>query len=88
MAHPKRRQSSTRQAKRRTHDKAVAPTLAICPNCGEWHVYHTVCGACGYYRGKLAIEKEAAVLLVQYTQDSRGGKLSGCFKYYSIANLK
>ncbi|WP_302422179.1 50S ribosomal protein L32, partial [Phocaeicola sp. RTP21198st1_B8_RTP21198_201120] len=26
-----------------------------------WHVYHTVCGACGYYRGKLAIEKEAAV---------------------------
>ena len=32
-----------------------------CPNCGEWHVYHTVCGACGYYRGKLAIEKEAAV---------------------------
>ena len=35
--------------------------LSICPNCGEWHVYHTVCGACGYYRGKLAIEKEAAV---------------------------
>ena len=52
MAHPKRRQSKTRTAKRRTHDKAVAPTLAI---------YHTVCGACGYYRGKLAIEKEAAV---------------------------
>ena len=62
MAHPKRRQSKTRTAKRRTHDKAVAPTLAICPNCGEWHVYHTVCGACGYYRGKLAIAKEAAVL--------------------------
>ena len=61
MAHPTRRQSKTRTAKRRTHDKAVAPTLAICPNCGEWHVYHTVCGACGYYRGKLAVEKEAAV---------------------------
>lgn len=30
MAHPKRRQSKTRTAKRRTHDKAVAPTLAIC----------------------------------------------------------
>ena len=38
MAHPKRRQSKTRTAKRRTHDKAVAPTLAICPNCGEWYV--------------------------------------------------
>ena len=37
------------------------PTMAICPNCGAWHIYHTVCGECGYYRGKLAIEKEAAV---------------------------
>ena len=42
MAHPKRKQSKTRTAKRRTHDKAVAPTIAICPNCGAWHVYHTV----------------------------------------------
>ncbi len=49
MAHPKRRQSNTRTAKRRT-----------CPNCGAWHVYHTVCGECGYYRGKLAVVKEAA----------------------------
>lgn len=57
MAHPKRRQSKTRTAKRRTHDKAVAPTLVVCPNCGAWHIYHTVCGECGYYRGKQAIEK-------------------------------
>ncbi len=42
MAHPKRKQSKTRTAKRRTHDKAVAPTLALCPNCGAWHVYHKV----------------------------------------------
>ena len=66
MAHPKRRQSKTRTAKyptseRRTHDKAVAPTMVVCPNCGAWHIYHTVCGECGYYRGKLAIEKEAAI---------------------------
>ena len=59
MAHPKRRQGKTRTAKRRTHDKAVAPTMAICPNCGAWHIYHTVCGECGYYRGKLAIEKRS-----------------------------
>ena len=42
MAHPKRRQSKTRGRKRRTHDGAVAPTLALCPNCGEYYVYHTV----------------------------------------------
>ncbi len=59
MAHPKRRQSHTRTAKRRTHDVAKVPTLAICPNCGATYLYHTVCGSCGYYRGKLAIEKFA-----------------------------
>lgn len=55
MAHPKRRQSKTRQAKRRTHDKAVAPTLTICSNCGSMRLAHTVCGSCGFYRGKLAV---------------------------------
>ena len=61
MAHPKRRQSKTRTAKRRTHDKALEPTLAICSHCGSGHIYHTVCRTCGYYRGKVAIEKPAAV---------------------------
>ena len=36
MAHPKRKQSKTRTAKRRTHDKAVAPTLAVCPVLGMY----------------------------------------------------
>ena len=58
MAHPKRRQSKTRTLKRRTHDKAVAPTLAKCSNCGAFHIYHTVCPTCGNYRGKVAIVKE------------------------------
>lgn len=57
MAHPKRKISKTRRDKRRTHDKAVLPTLAVCQNCGASHIYHTVCGECGYYRGKLAVEK-------------------------------
>ena len=61
MAHPKRKLSKTRTAMRRTHDKAVEPTLALCPICGAWHVYHTVCGECGYYRGRQAIVKDAAL---------------------------
>lgn len=60
MAHPKRKHSKQRTAKRRTHDKAVAPTLAVCSNCGELYVYHIVCPSCGYYRGKVAIAKEVA----------------------------
>lgn len=57
MAHPKRRQSKSRTAQRRAHDHAAVPTLARCPQCGAWHVYHTVCNECGYYRGRLAINK-------------------------------
>ena len=48
MAHPKRRQSKTRTLKRRTHDKAVAPTLAVCPNCGaEISRENQFCPKCG-----------------------------------------
>ncbi|MFV0398959.1 MAG: 50S ribosomal protein L32 [Bacteroidales bacterium] len=61
MAHPKRKHSKQRTAKRRTHDKAVVPTLVACSNCSAWHIYHTVCGECGYYRGKVAIVKEEAI---------------------------
>jgi large subunit ribosomal protein L32 len=58
MPNPKHRHSSTRRDKRRTHYKAVAPTTAACTNCGSAHLYHRVCPECGYYRGKLAVEKK------------------------------
>jgi large subunit ribosomal protein L32 len=60
MAHPKRKQSKQRRDKRRTHDKAVIPTIAKCSNCSSTVLYHRVCPTCGYYKGKLAIEKEGA----------------------------
>ena len=52
MAHPKRKISKTRRDKRRTHYKAVAPTISNCSNCGAVVEYHRVCGDCGYYKGK------------------------------------
>jgi large subunit ribosomal protein L32 len=55
MAHPKRKQSKSRRDKRRTHDKAEVPTLSLCSNCGAAYKYHTVCGECGFYKGKLAV---------------------------------
>jgi large subunit ribosomal protein L32 len=60
MPHPKRKISTTRRDKRRTHYKAVAPTMTLCSHCGTPVLYHRVCGECGYYRGKPAIEKAAA----------------------------
>jgi large subunit ribosomal protein L32 len=61
MAHPKHKHSKTRRDKRRTHYKAVAPTLIACSNCGATTKFHTICPECGYYRGKQVIEKEIAV---------------------------
>ena len=61
MAHPKSKISKTRRDKRRTHYKAVEPSLTNCSNCGAAKLMHRVCPECGFYRGKMAIEKSAAV---------------------------
>ncbi len=58
MAHPKRKISKQRRNKRRTHIKATLKQLSVCSNCGATIQYHRVCNECGYYRGKLAIQKE------------------------------
>ncbi len=60
MAHPKRKTSKQRKNKRRTHYKAVKPTVSICQNCSATVQYHRVCPECGHYKGKLAIEKEVS----------------------------
>jgi len=57
MPNPKHKHSKTRRDKRRTHYKAVAPTTSVCSNCKEPVLYHRVCSKCGFYKGKLAIEK-------------------------------
>ena len=58
MPNPKHKISKSRRDKRRTHYKAVAPTLTTCSNCGAAKPMHRVCPECGYYRGMPAIEKE------------------------------
>lgn len=60
MAHPKRRQSSTRRDKRRTHYKAVSPHLGKCSSTGQIHLYHRAYWYEGklYYRGKIVLEKK------------------------------
>lgn len=62
MAHPKRRTGKSRRDKRRSHDKAALPALAICPVTGEYHIYHRAHWHEGklYYRGKVVIDKTEA----------------------------
>jgi len=59
MPHPKRKISNTRRDKRRTHDKAKAPTLSTCQTTGEVHVMHRGYYVDGdlYYNGKLVAPK-------------------------------
>ena len=59
MAHPKRKTSKQRRNKRRTHYVAEIPTLSKCSNCGATVLYHHVCPACGFYRGRLIVDTTA-----------------------------
>ena len=62
MAHPKRRQGSTRRDKRRPNDKAVAKQVSVCPVTGEVHLTHRAYWHEGklYYRGKVVVDKTVA----------------------------
>lgn len=59
MPNPKRRHSTTRRDKRRTHYKATVSAIAICPATGEAHLRHHAYWFEGklYYKGKVVAEK-------------------------------
>ncbi len=57
MALPKRKTSSSKSRKRRTHYKAVMPGLSLCPNCGEHKPPHRACQSCGFYKGRTHIKE-------------------------------
>jgi len=61
MPNPKKKLSTTRRDKRRTHYKAEAPTLSTCPTTGESHLRHRAYYVDGalYYKGKMVIEAKA-----------------------------
>jgi len=60
MAVPKKRTGHSAQGKRRSNWKATKPTLTTCPNCGQKVLAHTVCTACGTYKGKAVSKKGQA----------------------------
>ena len=57
MAVPKKRTGHSAQGKRRSNWKATKPALTTCPNCGQKMLTHTVCTACGQYKGKVVSRK-------------------------------
>jgi large subunit ribosomal protein L32 len=60
MPNPKHKISKSRRDKRRTHYKAIAPTVAVDPTTGEAHLWHRAHWHEGklYYKGKVVMERE------------------------------
>lgn len=52
MAVPKKRTGHSAQGHRRSKWKATKPETTKCTKCGAIVLAHTVCSACGYYKGK------------------------------------
>jgi large subunit ribosomal protein L32 len=55
MPHPKKRLTSTRSGNRRSHQAYKIKTITKCSHCSKPVMPHTVCLACGYYRGTLIL---------------------------------
>jgi len=56
MAHPKRKHSKQRSAKRRTHDTIKLAKMQPCGHCGKSIISHRVCPFCGFYKGSMVID--------------------------------
>ena len=59
MAVPFRRTSKTKKRMRRTHLKKEVGALTTCPKCGATIQPHRACMACGFYKGKDVLNKNA-----------------------------
>ena len=76
MAVPKKRTGHSAQGKRRSNWKATKPTLTKCPNCGQAVLAHTVCTACGTYKGKPVRLKDQAAAAVEEVKETKKAKKS------------
>ncbi len=57
MAVPKKKTSKSKSRSRRAANwRLDAPARSTCPRCGAVKVPHHVCGNCGWYHGRQAVE--------------------------------
>ncbi|MDD7457056.1 MAG: 50S ribosomal protein L32 [Clostridia bacterium] len=57
MAVPKGKTSRARKNSRAANWKLTTANLSECPQCHELKQSHKVCPKCGYYDGKLVVDK-------------------------------
>jgi large subunit ribosomal protein L32 len=57
MAVPKKKTSKMKSRSRRASNWVLrSPGRSLCPRCGTDKVPHTVCGTCGWYKGRQALD--------------------------------
>jgi large subunit ribosomal protein L32 len=57
MAVPKKKKSKAKTRSRRASAWTLkTPARSNCPRCGEVKQPHRVCGSCGWYRGRQAVD--------------------------------
>ncbi|MDH4076722.1 MAG: 50S ribosomal protein L32 [Acidimicrobiia bacterium] len=57
MAVPKKKKSRSKTHSRRAAAWTLAvPSRSDCPRCGSAKLPHRVCGACGWYHGRQAVD--------------------------------
>ena len=76
MAVPKKRTGHSAQGKRRSNWKATKPTTTKCPNCGAVVLAHTVCTACGQYKGKVVSRKAEGFVEAEVKEAKKAPKKS------------
>lgn len=61
---PKKQQANSQSSRRykafqnKTRKRLVnATALSTCDKCGESKMTHTACASCGYYKGRMVIDK-------------------------------
>jgi large subunit ribosomal protein L32 len=57
MAVPKKKTSKSKSRSRRASAWTLrSPGRSVCPRCAATKVPHTVCGTCGWYKGRQAVD--------------------------------
>jgi len=57
MAVPKKKTSKAKTRSRRASAWTLgSPGRSVCPRCASVKVPHTVCGTCGWYKGRQALD--------------------------------
>ena len=89
MAVPKCKVSKARRDKRRGSNwKLSAPSVAVCPKCGEPVMPHRACKACGTYNGRQVVAVEAELGISGKAEEGFWPSSFSVFRQFFVAFIR